>query len=73
MARYRKEVAEVIRYAEERGFKLEGYTGSGHWLMKHPLAGKLIIPSTPSGYSWRQNTLADIRRLLKRAKTRTPQ
>lgn len=60
----RKDVREVIRYAQSHGFDIEGLTGSGHWRMKHPTGGLLIVAATPRGYRWRQNARAQIRRII---------
>jgi predicted RNA binding protein YcfA (HicA-like mRNA interferase family) len=65
VSRYRKDVGEVIKYAQCRGFECLGMTGSGHWKLKHPTGGLLILPATPSGSRWVKNVHSDIRRILK--------
>lgn len=61
--KYRKDVGEVIRFAEEHGFKCEGMTGSGHWRLRHISGPLLIVPATPGGYRWRQNARSHIKRI----------
>lgn len=65
-----KEIREIIRIAEDAGFHMDRYTGTGHYKMRHGGGGTIIIPSTPSGRRWKQNVLADIRRYSKRKDNR---
>ena len=58
-----KEIREILRFAEESGFTMDRYTGTGHYKMTHRDGGTIIVPSTPSGDRWKQNVLADIRRV----------
>lgn len=59
----RKDIREIIQLAEDSGFTLDRYTGSGHYKMHHGNGGTIVIPSTPRGERWKQNVLADIRRV----------
>lgn len=63
----RKDVKEVIAYAESLGFELVIKVGrSRHLKMQHKGNGAIIIiPSTPSAPTWRRNLEADIRRYAK--------
>ena len=64
MARPKKEVAEVIRFAQTRGFVMEGLTGSGHWRLRHKSGSIIILSATPHGGSRnRKNALALIQRI----------
>lgn len=67
MNKYRKDVRDVVRFAEDKGFvACKGMTGSGHWKLLHPAGGMLILPATPHrGGRWVKNVHADIRRILK--------
>jgi predicted RNA binding protein YcfA (HicA-like mRNA interferase family) len=65
MGRYRKDVNEMISYAEGKGFKVVGMTGTGHWKLTHPRGGILIISATPSGGRWRENSRSTINKLLR--------
>jgi hypothetical protein len=67
---YRKDVREVLVYAEERGFRIEGLTGSGHWKLRHHSGPMLIVPATPGGYRWRMNSITHINRIHRQAKER---
>lgn len=69
MPRYKKDVGEIIRYAESRGFELTGMTGSGHWRLRHKNGPILILAATPNGGSrWRKNAIAHINRTHKDTK-----
>ena len=60
----RKEVRQVIKLAEDHGFKYEGLTGSGHVRIRHRGGQMLIMPSSPRGGNrWRQNTISLIHRI----------
>ena len=64
MARPKKEVAEVIRYAKARGFEVTGLTGSGHWRLRHKSGPIVILSATPHGGNrCRKNALALIQRI----------
>lgn len=65
--RYHKDIREVIKYAEELGFRIMDSMGrSKHIKMQHKGNGAIIvIPTTPSRPSWRRNVEADIRRYAK--------
>lgn len=62
MPAYKKEVGDVIKYAKDFGWELDGMTGSGHWRLKHRQGRKITIPATPSGGSWRKKAIGDIHR-----------
>lgn len=62
MGRNHKEVRDVIRYAEGRGWICEGQMGSGHIRLTHPNGGRVTISSTPSKGSFRIRAMEDIRR-----------
>jgi predicted RNA binding protein YcfA (HicA-like mRNA interferase family) len=62
--RLKKEVREVVKIAEAEGFSWNGYlTGSGHVKLRHSNGGTVVIPATPSSYSWRRNAEADLVRV----------
>ena len=63
----RKDVQDVVRYAESLGFRLIEKAGrSRHIRMQHEGNGAIImIPSTPSAPTWKKNCEADIRRYAK--------
>lgn len=64
MGRYRKDVGEVIKYAENRGFTCVGMTGSGHWRLRHTGGRTVIISATPTSRSrWRKNSINHIDRI----------
>lgn len=59
----KKEVGELVRFAEDRGYTFDRYTGTGHYRMVHGrTGGVVIIPATPSDPRWKKNVIADIRR-----------
>jgi predicted RNA binding protein YcfA (HicA-like mRNA interferase family) len=60
----RKDVQEIIRYAEGLGFTMAGQTGSGHFKLVHPRAGFVIMAQTPSGHRWALNAKSLLRRKL---------
>ncbi len=63
MGRYRKDVGEVIKYAESRGFQCVGMTGSGHWRLRHSGGRTVVISATPGRGRFRQNSIRDINRI----------
>lgn len=58
----RKEVREIIAYAESFGFQLEGFNGRGHWILRIPGGPRLTVSATPSSPSAWRNAKADIKR-----------
>lgn len=61
MPRYHKEVREVIRYAESRGWVLEGMGRSGHVKLRHPNGAMVTMSATPSSRSFRYAAKGSIR------------
>lgn len=60
----RKDVREVITYAEALGFVNEGQDGRGHYVLRHKASGACErVPATPGAYTWRANCLATLRRI----------
>ena len=59
----RKEVKQVIELAEDYGFTCIGIAGSGHWTLQHTSGAKVTVPGSPKRGRWRQNALADIKRV----------
>lgn len=59
----KKEVRDVIRTALESGFTLTRFTGTGHYKLTHNNGDTIIVPSTPTRGRWKQNALAEIRRV----------
>jgi predicted RNA binding protein YcfA (HicA-like mRNA interferase family) len=57
---YRKEVRELVAFAEKLGFVDHGLRGSGHILLKHP-NGTVTLAATPSRPSSTRNSLSDIK------------
>lgn len=58
-----RDAKNVVELAKRLGFTYEGYAGSGHVILNHPKAGKVIIAGTgsePRGYA---NTIARLERL----------
>lgn len=64
----RKEVKQVLQIAEKHGFSCTGLSGSSHWVLQHRSGVKMSLPCSPSHGRWRQNALADIRRIHRNAK-----
>lgn len=58
-----KEVKQVIEIAEQFGFKCLGLNGKSHWTLQHHSGVKTTVPSSPRRGRWRQNALADIKRI----------
>lgn len=58
-----KEAREVIKLAEQMGWKQIGYTGNGHPRLAHPNGARYTIPATPSDRRGRLASLTDLRRL----------
>lgn len=60
----KKEVRQVVKYAEDYGFRWEGYTGTGHAKLRHKGGQMLIMATSPNGGNrWRKNALALIHRI----------
>ena len=61
--RLRKDVREVVRYAEQHGYEYQGIRKSGHLKLKNTRNGHcLSLPASPSCHYWTRNAQADIRR-----------
>lgn len=58
-----KEAREVIKAAERMGWRMIGYTGSGHPRLAHANGARYTIPATPSDRRGRMASLTDMRRL----------
>lgn len=62
--KYRKDVGQFIRFAEDRGFRCEGLTGGGHWKLRHTSGAVVIAPATPRNRSrWRKNLEAYVKQI----------
>lgn len=59
----KKEIKDVIQFAEDHGFTVLGLTGGSHWRIRHASGAHLTLPSSPSRGRWKQNAMADIRRI----------
>ena len=59
----KKEVKQVLKIAEEHGFTCIGLGGKSHWTLEHKSGARITLPSSPSRGRWRQNALADIKRI----------
>ena len=59
----RKEVKQVVQIAETLGFTCVGLNGSTHWVLRHKSGAKTTVPCSPKRGRWRQNALADIKRI----------
>lgn len=68
MGQYRKEVREVIEYAETRGWECEGLGRSGHIKLRHPSGGMVAVSATPSSQGFTKAAKASIRRAEKGAR-----
>lgn len=59
----RRRTRELLRLAQRAGWRAEP-TNGGHLRLDHPdAAGPVFASSTPSGGRWRQNAMADLRRV----------
>lgn len=58
-----KEAREVIKLAEQIGWRMIGFTGSGHPRLAHENGARYTIPATPSDRRGRLASLTDLRRL----------
>lgn len=65
----KKEVKDVIQTALESGFSMTRFTGTGHYKLTHNNGGTIIVPSSPSKGRWKQNALAEIRRINRKDTT----
>lgn len=67
-------IREIVELAEQLGFTYEGTTGSGHVRLVHQNGAAVTLPSTPSEYRGRANSVAYLERVsgrkLPRAKHR---
>jgi phosphoheptose isomerase len=61
----RKEVKQVVQIAEKHGLTCIGLNGKSHWTLQHHSGVKITVPSSPSRGRWRQNALADIKRIYR--------
>ena len=60
----KKDVKQLIKYAEDFGFHWEGYTGTGHIRLRHKHGKTVTMASSPNGGNrWRKNALAIIHRI----------
>ena len=59
----KKEVKQVLAIAEDHGFTCLGINGSSHWTLQHSSGAKITLPCSPRRGRWRQNALADIKRI----------
>jgi len=58
-----KEVRQLIRELEQKGWVFVRMCGTGHFKMRHPSGGITIIPNSPSDGRWIKNKRAEIRRI----------
>lgn len=66
----KKEVKQVLQIAEAHGFTCVGLSGKSHWILRHHSGVKITMPSSPSRGRWRQNALADIKRIHRNSSTK---
>lgn len=60
----RKDVREVLRYAEDRGFVCVGLNSKSHWKLRHSSGAHMTLPSSPGRRGrWEKNAKADINRI----------
>lgn len=59
----KKEVKQVVQIAETFGFTCVGLNGGTHWTLLHTSGVKTTVPCSPKRGRWRQNALADIKRI----------
>ncbi len=65
----KKEVRQLVKYAEDYGFTFESYTGTGHAKLRHKGGQMLIMATSPNGGNrWKKNALALIHRIDNAAK-----
>lgn len=57
------EVRELVRIAEQLGFKQDGFDGRGHLQLRHPNGARYPVPSSPSDRRWMPNARSDLERL----------
>jgi predicted RNA binding protein YcfA (HicA-like mRNA interferase family) len=57
----KREVAEVLRQAEARGWRVRPTRG-GHWKLTHPSGAIVVAASTPSDARALKNLTANLRR-----------
>ena len=60
--RLRKDVREVVKYAEQYGFELAGIRKSGHIRLTHANGHSISLSASPSCPHFRRNAQADVRR-----------
>lgn len=69
-----RDARELVALAEQLGFTLKGYAGSGHPVLAHPSGAEVTIPATASDWRSRRNAIAQMERIsgqkLPRAKSR---
>lgn len=60
----RKDLNDLIRRAQGRGWEYLGINGSGHHRLRWPPTGqKITVPRTPSEYRGLRNAEADLKRI----------
>lgn len=61
--RLKPELRDFVKWAESLGWELLSKpTGKNHWVLYHPRAGRVIVPSTTGD----RRSLANAKRLIKR-------
>lgn len=60
--------AKELRPFTDMGFKLIGTDGSGHFVIEHPVGGRMSVSKTPSDHRTRPNELATARRRIREGK-----
>jgi predicted RNA binding protein YcfA (HicA-like mRNA interferase family) len=66
----KKEVKDLVRIAADYGFVCVGLNGSSHWTLRHKSGVSVTVPCSPSRGRWRQNALAQIRRIHRQQLTK---
>ena len=67
--RIRKEVRDLLRETQDRGWRFDGYTGSCHVKIRHVSGRFVIISNTPSDYRSALNLQREMRRIEREAGT----
>lgn len=55
-------VRELIDYARQCGFELDGLDGNGHYVLTHANGSTVRLPSSPGDYRGDRNACAEMRR-----------
>ena len=64
----KKDVRDFIKQAEDYGFVCIGLNGKDHWTLRHKSGVKITVACSPRRGRWRQNALAQVRRIHRQHK-----